>query len=86
MIVVTNICFAMLGIAAFLALSRLVIGPSIADRVVAADLILTLVVLASAVAAARTGDGTYLRVMLIVAVVGFLGTTMASKFIEERGT
>lgn len=86
MIVVTNICFAMLGVAALLALSRLVIGPSIADRVVAADLILTLVVLAAAVAAARTGDGTYLRVMLIVAVVGFLGTTMASKFIEERGT
>lgn len=85
MIAVTNICFAMLGIAAILALCRLVIGPSIADRVVAADLALTLVVISAAVAAARTGNGTYLRVMLIVAVVGFLGTTMAAKFIEERG-
>lgn len=85
MIVVTNICFAVLGAASLLALARLLKGPTIADRVVAADLTLTLVVISAGVAAARTGNGTYLRVMLIVAVVGFLGTTMAAKFIEERG-
>ncbi len=85
MIVVTNACFVLLGVAAALVTVRLVVGPSLADRVVAADLLLTLVVMSAAVAAARTGDGTYLRAMLIVAVVGFLGTTMAARYIEERG-
>ncbi|MHB1139932.1 MAG: monovalent cation/H+ antiporter complex subunit F [Microthrixaceae bacterium] len=86
MIAVTTVCFVLIGLAAVLASVRLVIGPTIADRVVAADLLLTFVVMSAGVAAARTGDGTYLRVMLVVAVVGFLGTTMAAKFIEERGT
>jgi len=82
----TNICFALLALAVLLALARLLIGPSLADRVVAADLILTLTAISAAVATVRTGNGTYLRIMLIVAVVGFLGTTMAAKFIEDRGT
>lgn len=86
MTVVTNLCFALIGLAAVLASVRLVIGPTIADRVVAADLLLTFVVMSAGVAAVRTGSGIYLRVMLVVAVVGFLGTTMAAKFIEERGT
>ncbi len=86
MIAVTTVCFVLIGLAAVLASVRLVIGPTIADRVVAADLLLTFVVMSAGVAAVRTGSGTYLRVMLVVAVVGFLGTTMAAKFIEERGT
>lgn len=86
MIVISSICFVLLSLAGLFALTRLVLGPTLADRVVAADLTLTLVVIAAGVATARTGNGTYLRVMLIVAVVGFLGTTMAAKFIEERGS
>ena len=35
--------------------------------------------------AARTGQGTYLEVMLVVAIVGFLGTAMVARFIERRG-
>ncbi len=85
MIVATNLAFALLSVGLVLALYRLLRGPSIADRVVATDLILTLLVLGSGVLSVRSGEGAYLEVMLVVAVVGFLGTAMVARFIERRG-
>lgn len=85
MIVVTNIAFVLISIGVLFTLVRLVKGPSLADRVVATDLFLTFLVIGSAVLAARQERGTYLEVMLIVAVVGFLGTAMVARFIERRG-
>ena len=85
MTVATNIGFALLSLAAMFVLLRLVRGPSLADRVVATDLLLTLLVMGAAVLSAREGRGTYLEVMLVVAVVGFLGTSMVARFIERRG-
>lgn len=85
MIVATNIGFALLSLAAMFVLLRLVRGPSLADRVVATDLLLTLLVMGAAVLSAREGRGAYLEVMLVIAVVGFLGTSMVARFIERRG-
>lgn len=85
MIVATDIAFVLLGLGVGLTLVRLLRGPSIADRVVATDLFLTYLVLASGVLSVRTGKGAYLEVMLVVAVVGFLGTAMVARFIERRG-
>lgn len=85
MIAVTNLAFVVLGLGAVGALWRLLVGPSIADRVVAADLLLTFLVMAAAVLSARTGRGSSLEVMLVVSVVGFLGTAMVARFIERRG-
>lgn len=85
MIVVTNIAFVLISIGVLATLVRLVKGPSLADRVVATDLFLTFLVIGSAVLAARQERGTYLEVMLVVAVVGFLGTAMVARFIERRG-
>jgi len=84
-IVATDIAFVLLGLGVGLTLVRLLRGPSIADRVVATDLFLTYLVLASGVLSVRTGKGAYLEVMLVVAVVGFLGTAMVARFIERRG-
>lgn len=85
MILATNAAFVLIGLGAVLALWRLVTGPSIADRVVASDLVLTFLVMAAGVLSVRSGEGAYLEVMLVVAVVGFLGTAMVSRFIERRG-
>jgi multisubunit Na+/H+ antiporter MnhF subunit len=84
-IVVTNVAFVLISIGVLFTLVRLVKGPSLADRVVATDLFLTFLVIGSAVLAARQERGTYLEVMLVVAVVGFLGTAMVARFIERRG-
>lgn len=82
---VAVICFCFLSIGAMLTLYRLVMGPSLADRVMAADLLLTFLVMGVAVQAARTGDGLYLAVMVVVALVGFLGTSIVARLIERRG-
>ena len=80
-----NLAFLLLSVGAIATTARLVLGPTLADRVVATDLLLTLLVGAAAVEVARTGDGTYLTVMLIVAVVGFLGTAAVARYVERRG-
>ncbi len=85
MITVSIICFVLLSLGAIATTARLVIGPSLADRLIAADLLLTMFVMGIAVQAARTGDGLYLPVMIVVALVGFLGTSIVARLIEKRG-
>lgn len=84
MTVVTTIALA--GLAAALAgcIYRLVKGPSLADRAVALDTTLVLIVSAIAVGAALTGDDTYLDVLVVVALLGFVGTAIISRYIERR--
>ena len=33
----------------------------------------------------QTGDGVFLGAMVVVAILGFLGTAMVARFIEGRG-
>ena len=82
---VTTICLAMLSVGALLTTVRLVLGPSLADRIVATDLLLALLTCGAGVLAFRTGQGTFLGAMVVVAILGFLGTSMVARFIERRG-
>lgn len=85
MIVATNLAFVALGIAALLCLLRLVRGDSLADRIVAVDSLVLVVVAGIGVHAARTGDDVYLDVLVVAALLGFVGTTTVARFIERRG-
>ncbi len=85
MTVVTEVAFAVLALAAVLCTVRLVRGSSLADRVVALDALLVVIVSGIAVHAARTGEGTYLDVLVVIALLGFVGTTTVARFIEHRG-
>lgn len=76
------------GIAAFGALCcvlRIVLGPSLADRVLALDTLLVTIVVLVALRAARTDEGRYLDLLLVVALVAFIGTVSVGRFIERRG-
>ena len=79
------VCFAGLGLAAVLVLVRLVLGPSVPDRIVALDVLVQIVVAGIAVAAAVTRDGTYLSVLVAVSLLAFVGTVTVGRFIERRG-
>lgn len=85
MTVVVWICLTMLSVAALLCVIRLVQGESMADRVLALDSLLIVVVIGIGVDAAGTGRGTYLEAMLVVALIAFIGTTTVARFIERRG-
>ena len=79
------VCFAGLGLAAVLVLVRLLLGPSVPDRIVALDVLVQIIVAGIAVAAAATRDGTYLSVLVAVSLLAFVGTVTIGRFIERRG-
>jgi multicomponent Na+:H+ antiporter subunit F len=85
MIVVTTIALTLISLGALLTTYRLVVGPSIADRVAATDLLLTLLTCGAGVMAFQTGEGTFLGAMVVVAILGFLGTAFVARYIEGRG-
>lgn len=85
MTIAIAVAFTLIGLGALATLVRLLLGPTLADRVVATDLLLTLLASAAAVEVARTGQGTYLIIMVVIAAVGFLGTAAVARYIERRG-
>lgn len=64
---------------------RLLIGPSLADRVAALDVMLIALMSGIAAAAADSGDPVYLELLVVVAIVAFTATVAASRFIEREG-
>ncbi len=83
--VTVNIVLAMLGAALVLALIRLVRGPGLPDRVVALDLIGTLVVGIIAVYAIATDEPVFLRPAIALALISFLATVAFAYYVEKRG-
>ena len=79
------LCFVGLAVAALLLLARLLIGPSVPDRIVALDTLLQVVVAGIAVGAAATGSSYFLAVLVAVALLGFVGTVVVARFVERRG-
>lgn len=66
-------------------LVRAVLGPSLADRVVAIDGLVVTIVAIILVHSIRTDTVWFLDVAVVAALVGFLGTTAGARFIERRG-
>lgn len=85
MTVVLGICGVMLAVAALLCMTRLIKGPTLADRVFALDALLIVAVIAIGVWTAVTRRGTYIEALLVIALVAFIGTTTVARFIERRG-
>ena len=85
MTVVITICMVGLSIAAVLCVIRLIAGPSVPDRIVALDALLYVVVSGIAVGAAMSQDGSFLAVLVAVALLGFVGTVTVARFVERRG-
>lgn len=65
-------------------LTRLILGPKVADRVVALDGLLTMLITAFLVYGADTGRGTFLIVGVVVAMVAFIGASTFARYLEDR--
>lgn len=76
-LLITAVAFA-------LSLVRTVLGPTVADRAVAADLGLYAVVAAIALLAVRTGETAFIDVVLIATLLGFLASVALSVLVERR--
>lgn len=84
--VVVGICLGILALAGVVALLR-VMKPrvSLADRMIALDLILLIIVMAIAVSSVGVDDAVFLDVLVVVSLLGFVGTFTVARFIERRG-
>ena len=81
----TYLAGALLTIGGAAFLIRVLRGPTVPDRVVALDGLLSVVVIGIIVAAAKSDSGITLSTVLVVALVGFVGTTALARYVERRG-
>ena len=79
-----TLSLGMLSLALFLALARLLRGPSLADRVVALDLLALLAVGVIVAYDILTRQPILLRSAIVLALLAFLGTVGFAYYIGER--
>jgi multicomponent Na+:H+ antiporter subunit F len=82
---VITVAFVLLAAAGSLFLGSLMRSRTLAGRVIALDGIVTVLAAATAVEAARTRSGIFLDAVVIVALVGFVATSAAARYVERRG-
>jgi multicomponent Na+:H+ antiporter subunit F len=76
--------YVIFAVAALLTLWRIVIGPSILDRAVASDVLLTEVMCVLGAEMAINHHTRTLPVLLIIAAVGVFGSISIARFVARR--
>jgi len=76
---------SMLALAIVAGFVRLARGPSLADRILALDVISATIVAASVLYAVGTGLAVFIDVALAIALVAFLGTVTLARSLERGG-
>ncbi len=78
------IIYAVFGVAALLTVARIISGPSILDRAVASDVLLTLVLCVLGAEMAINHHTRTLPLLLIVAAIGVFGSISIARFVARR--
>lgn len=86
MTLVLAVSLGILIVSGALALARVVrSGLTVAERIVALDLVLLIVVMGIGVFSIGRDTGAFLDVLVVVSLLGFVGTITVARFIERRG-
>lgn len=80
MTVVLVITMAMLALAAVCAVARMTMGPTLLDRAVALDVFIAVGICALAVEAAVNRHTTTLPILLVLTLLGFVGSVSVARF------
>lgn len=83
MSVLNGIAFGLITISTLLCFLRIAIGPTLADRIIALDLIVNILISAIAVYGVVTQRPIYLDLVIAMALIIFLGTVSFAKLIES---
>lgn len=78
------IIYAVFTIAALLTLWRIIVGPSILDRAVASDVLLTEIMCVMGAEMAVNQHTRSLPVLLIIAAIGVFGSISIARFVARR--
>lgn len=79
-----NIALGLLSLAFLLVSVRIMRGPTLPDRILALDMLLTIGIGYIAVIAIKTGYSLYLDIAISLALVGFLATVAFARFVLQR--
>lgn len=74
----------LLGAAALLGTARLLLGPSILDRALSVDVLLASAITGLGTYAAFNRDPTLMPTLLVLSLLGFVGSVSISKFVARR--
>lgn len=86
MTIVAWICGGLLFLAGLGVVIRVSKGPTMLDRMVAVDLFTSTIVCAIAVISALTRRTDLIPVLVVLAIVGFIGSTTISRFLAHEPT
>ena len=78
--------FAMLTLAFFILLYRIAFGPTIPDRILALDMMITIAIGFIAIFGIFVGYHIYVDIAIALGLVGFLSTVALARFVLVRGT
>jgi Multisubunit Na+/H+ antiporter, MnhF subunit len=80
----TLIALVLLGLALLISVVRIIIGPTLGDRVLALDLMTVVAMGFVGAIAIRTGLMLYLDIAIALALLGFLATVALARYILSR--
>ena len=80
----TLVALILLSLALLLSVVRIIIGPTLGDRVLALDLLTVVAMGFVATIAIRTGLMLYLDIAIALALLGFLATIALARYILSR--
>ena len=82
--IVAVVASAMFGIGALLSVYRIVVGPSVLDRVIASDVLVATIICALGAEMALNRHTDTLPVLLVLALFAVLGSLSVARFLPAR--
>lgn len=79
--IVLNIAFALLVVASALGFWRLLVGPSVPDRILALDTLAITIIALLILVGIRLGTSLFFEVALLIALIGFVSTVALCKYL-----
>lgn len=86
--VLIGFCGVVLVVAALLVLVRIIRGPSVLDRTIASEVLISIMVCGFGLQAAITRSSTTLPILVSLALLGFVGSVAIARFVardHDRG-
>ena len=80
-----GLTLALLAVATFGSLIRVVIGPTVWDRILSIGLAASKITLAVLILAVELSESYLLDLALLFAILGFLVTVLLARFVERKG-
>lgn len=85
MTVVLAVSMGLLGVAGVLMVARMTIGPTVLDRAIGLEMTVSILIVGIGTEAAVHQRATTLPILLVLTVVGFVGSASIARFAQRRG-